>query len=278
MHKFEVLGSKFLFDENTNSLHEVDQLVWDIMQAPSWDEADVKAHLAGRYAWPDVEEALTELRQLVAAGQIMNEPTPAPQLPQPSDEPQVKALCLHLAHDCNLRCVYCFAGTGPFGGRRELMPLAVGKAALDMLMRTSGTRRHLEVDFFGGEPLLNFPVVKELVRYGRALEAGKDKEFRFTLTTNGTLLTPEVQEWLNQEQIAAVLSLDGRQAVNDYARPLLVVKAATIGSCRLCRSLQLRANMIITTCAAPTRATTSILQPMPAIWWSWVLGIFHWSL
>ncbi len=217
MHKFEMLGSKFLFDENTNSLHEIDQLVWDILDAPSLEDSAVLAHLQGRYPADEVQEALGEIKLLLQQGQLVSQPLPAPELPL--GEPLVKALCLHLAHDCNLRCVYCFAGTGPFGGCRELMPLEVGKAALDMLIKTSGPRRNLEVDFFGGEPMLNFAVVKDLVAYGRELEQKFDKVFRFTLTTNATLLTPEVQDWLNREKIAVVLSLDGRPEVNDAARP-----------------------------------------------------------
>lgn len=218
MHKFTVNDSKFLFDENTNSLHEIDQLVWDLLEVGSLQQDTVLAVLADRYPAEELVQALQELDQLRQAGLLFTEPVPPPTIPL-DERPLVKALCLHLAHDCNLRCVYCFAGTGPFGGSRELMPLSVGKAALDMLVQTSGTRRHLEVDFFGGEPLLNFPVVQELVTYGRELERRTEKMFRFTLTTNATLLTAEVQQFLNFEKIAVVLSLDGRRAVNDYARP-----------------------------------------------------------
>lgn len=218
MHKFDVNGSKFLFDENTNSLHQIDQLVWDVLEVDSLQETNVLAALADRYPTEELVLALQELDQLRQAGLLVSEPVAPPIIPL-DERPLVKALCLHLAHDCNLRCVYCFAGTGPFGGSRELMPLSVGKAALDLLVQTSGTRKHLEVDFFGGEPLLNFSVVQGLVSYGRELEEKTGKEFRFTLTTNATLLTAEVQEFLNREQIAVVLSLDGRRAVNDYARP-----------------------------------------------------------
>ncbi|MGI6344214.1 MAG: thioether cross-link-forming SCIFF peptide maturase [Bacillota bacterium] len=217
MHKFEILGHKYLFEENSNSLHEIDQLIWDILDAPALNEAAVRAHLGDSYPWTQVQEALQELQQLAVTEQLANEPLPEPQLPV--GEPLVKALCLHLAHDCNLRCTYCFAGTGPFGGKRELMPVEVGRAALEMLVRTSGPRINLEVDFFGGEPLLNFPVVRELVAYGHQLERESGKQFRFTLTTNCTLLNDEIVEFLNQEKIAVVLSLDGRQEVNDRARP-----------------------------------------------------------
>ncbi len=218
MHRFVVNRTRFLFDENTNSLHEIDQLVWDLVEAQTFDESEALQRLGGRYPAPDIRTALAELKELAKAGLINSAPVPRPEIPV-TDPPLVKALCLHLAHDCNLRCIYCFAGTGPFGGSRELMSDEVGRAALDFLVHSSGARRNLEVDFFGGEPLLNFPVVQKLVAYGHQLEKEHDKVFRFTLTTNATLLTPEVQEFLNREKIAVVLSIDGRQQVNDHARP-----------------------------------------------------------
>ncbi len=218
MHKFVVNGRRFLFDENTNSLHEIDQLVWDVLAVGDLTEDAVLSALSDRYSASELREVLTELTSLRNSGSLHTAPLAAPDIPV-TERPMVKALCLHLAHDCNLRCMYCFAGTGPFGGSRELMSAEVGKAALDWLVESSGPRRHLEVDFFGGEPLLNFPVVKELVAHGRELEQQHDKVFRFTLTTNATLLTEEVQSFLNEQKIAVVLSLDGRQTVNDRARP-----------------------------------------------------------
>ena len=131
----------------------------------------------------------------------------------------VKALCLHIAHDCNLACRYCFAGEGEYKGDRSLMSLEVGKKALDFLVANSGNRRNLEVDFFGGEPLMNFDVVKELVAYGRELEKTHDKHFRFTLTTNGVLLRDDVIEFANKEMDNIVLSIDGRKEVHDHMRP-----------------------------------------------------------
>lgn len=131
----------------------------------------------------------------------------------------VKALCLNVAHACNLACRYCFAGEGEYRGERSLMSIEVAKAALDFLVANSGTRRNLEVDFFGGEPLLNWEVVKETVRYGRSIEAEHDKHFRFTITTNGTLLTDEILSFVNEEMDNIVLSIDGRKKINDYMRP-----------------------------------------------------------
>ncbi len=131
----------------------------------------------------------------------------------------VKALCLHIAHDCNLACRYCFAEEGEYHGRRAVMSYEVGKAALDFLIKNSGNRRNLEVDFFGGEPLMNFEVVKKLVAYGREQEKIHNKNFRFTLTTNGVLLNDEIMEFANQEMANVVLSIDGRKEVNDRMRP-----------------------------------------------------------
>ncbi len=131
----------------------------------------------------------------------------------------VKALCLHIAHDCNLACRYCFAEEGEYHGRRALMSYEVGKKALDFLVANSGNRINLEVDFFGGEPLMNWDVVKQLVSYGRSLEKPHNKKFRFTLTTNGVLLNDEIMEFCNKEMSNVVLSLDGRKEVNDRMRP-----------------------------------------------------------
>lgn len=218
MHTFAVNGERFVFDENTNSLHQVDQMIWDILAEGSLNPEAVVATLGDRYPAVELGQALEELQQLKQEGLLFAD-SPEPISPALTEKPLVKALCLHLAHDCNLRCAYCFAGTGPFGGSRELMSVEVGRAALDFLVQSSGTRRNLEVDFFGGEPLLNFEVLQQLVDYGHSLELSHNKQFRFTVTTNATLLTQSVQDYLNQEQIAVVLSLDGRQSVNDRTRP-----------------------------------------------------------
>jgi uncharacterized protein len=134
-------------------------------------------------------------------------------------ETVVKALCLHIAHDCNLACKYCFAEEGEYHGRRALMSYEVGKKALDFLIANSGNRKNLEVDFFGGEPLMNWQVVKDLVKYGREQEELHNKKFRFTLTTNGVLLNDEILEFANKEMSNIVLSIDGRKEVHDYMRP-----------------------------------------------------------
>lgn len=200
-HSFQALDRFFLFDVPTNSLFIIDEAVHDYLQG-----RDVGERRA------EVEAELAELRQqgyLIDIAEIE---------PKYYREPSFKALCLHVSHDCNLRCKYCFAGTGPFGGQREQMSFEVGKAALDLLLANSGKRRQLEVDFFGGEPLLNFEVVKQLVEYGKTAATRLDKEIHFTLTTNGVALTEEVRQYLNDRQIAVVLSLDGRPEVNDRMR------------------------------------------------------------
>jgi uncharacterized protein len=201
-HSFEALGRFFLFDVPTNSLFAIDADVHRYLQGGPVD--------AARRA--TIEADLAELR---AQGYLSETEAAEPVY---SREPSLKALCLHISHDCNLRCRYCFAGTGPFGGKREHMSFEVGRAALDLLLQNSGQRRQLEVDFFGGEPLLNWDVVQQLVEYGERAGAERDKEIHFTLTTNGIGLTEPVRSYLNQKRIAVVLSLDGRPEVNDRMR------------------------------------------------------------
>ena len=172
------------------------------------------------YSENDIEEALEEIEELKEAGQLFTEDTYKDLVIDfKNRKTVVKAMCLHIAHDCNLACKYCFAEEGEYHGRRALMSLEVGKKALDFLIENSGNRRNLEVDFFGGEPLMNWDVVKELVRYGRSKEKEYDKNFRFTLTTNGVLLDDEVMEFVNKEMSNVVMSLDGRKEINDKMRP-----------------------------------------------------------
>ena len=173
---------------------------------------------------PEPEEALysaaEEILELAEAGALFAEDIYEPYIDSFAGRPTiVKALCLHIAHDCNLACAYCFAGEGEYHGRRALMSFEVGKKALDFLVKNSGNRINLEVDFFGGEPLMNWQVVKDLVAYGRSLEQPYHKKFRFTLTTNGVLLNDEVQAFVNREMSNVVLSIDGRKEVHDRMRP-----------------------------------------------------------
>jgi len=176
--------------------------------------------LGSRYTEEELQDALKDVIELTADGKLFAPDTYGPLIGAVKQRKTVvKALCLHIAHDCNLACRYCFAEEGEYHGRRALMDFETGKKALDFLIRSSGSRRNLEVDFFGGEPLMNWQVVKDLVAYGREQEKLHDKHFRFTVTTNGVLLNDEIQEFINQEMDNVVLSLDGRREINDQMRP-----------------------------------------------------------
>lgn len=220
LHRFRHGGLNILLDVNSGAIHTIDDLTWDVLEALEatggnvYEIMDRLAH----YSPVEVEEVLSELSRLESEGSLFTSDQELVGY-RGSGESYLKSLCLHVAHDCNLRCRYCFAGTGPFGGDRSLMPVEVGRAAIDLLIKESGPRGHCEVDFFGGEPLLNFPVVQELVAYGRDQGARHGKEIRFTLTTNGVLLDDEVTRFLNREGVRAVLSLDGRPEVHDAMRP-----------------------------------------------------------
>ena len=192
--------------------------------AESLKEADVKEKLlqtlGNKYETSDIEDALSDVIELTEGGQLFVKDTYECMIEEVKKRKTVvKALCLHIAHDCNLACKYCFAEEGEYHGRRALMSYEVGKKALDFLIKNSGNRSNLEVDFFGGEPLMNWQVVKDLVAYGREQEKIHNKHFRFTITTNGVLLNDEIQEFVNKEMDNVVLSLDGRKEINDQMRP-----------------------------------------------------------
>ncbi|MZP29597.1 thioether cross-link-forming SCIFF peptide maturase [Heliobacterium undosum] len=238
----------FCYDVNSNSLHRLDETARRVIEALAAAQGDGSAarETLVRDAGMDgdtVDEVLAELGELKAAGLLFTgdplaegyarrketgEVLPGGSSPEeraatavaaPFTDPVVKALCLHVAHDCNLRCGYCFAGTGPFGGDRSLMPAETGKQAIDFLLAHSQGRNHVEIDFFGGEPLLNFDVVKELVAYAKQRSAEEGKILKLTLTTNGLLLDDETGRYLNEEGLSVVLSLDGRREVHDRMRP-----------------------------------------------------------
>lgn len=221
VHQYKNNGYNIVLDVGSGSVHVVDDVAYDVMPLyGSCGKEEAVARLAGQYGAEAVSEAWEEIRGLAEAGELFTEDGYEDVAGQFADRlTVVKALCLHVAHDCNLACRYCFAGEGEYHGDRGLMPFEVGKAALDFLIANSGNRRNLEVDFFGGEPLLNFKVVKDLVEYGRSQEEIHGKKFRFTLTTNGVLLDDEVAEFLNREMSNVVLSIDGREEIHDYMRP-----------------------------------------------------------
>ena len=218
-------------DVNSGSVHVVDDIVYDMIPlveplvTEGIKDADtIKAAVLNLanipYPQEEITEAVDEVLELEKAGQLF-----APDIYEnyifdfKKRQTVVKALCLHIAHDCNLACRYCFAEEGEYHGRRALMSFEVGKKALDFLVANSGNRVNLEVDFFGGEPLMNWDVVKQLVEYGRSLEKSNNKKFRFTLTTNGILLNDEILEFVNKEMGNIVLSIDGRKEINDKMRP-----------------------------------------------------------
>ena len=224
VHQYRSNGYNIVLDVDSGSVHIVDDLVYDIInsvkQDPSCSDESVIEAYSGQYPESNVREALEEVRTLQKQGQLFAEDIyHGAVLDFRKRQTVVKALCLHIAHDCNLACQYCFAEEGEYHGRRALMSFEVGKKALDFLVASSGNRRNLEVDFFGGEPLMNFQVVKDLVAYGRVLEKNSDKHFRFTITTNGVLLNDEIMEFCNAEMDNVVMSLDGRKEVHDRMRP-----------------------------------------------------------
>ncbi len=228
VHTFSALGQYLVADVNSGAVHVLDKLSYDLLALVEQEERmgekipqELFAQLP-QYAPAELEEAWGELRELQEAGLLFTtdeyvDPEAAMALPRSA---VVKALCLHVSHDCNLRCRYCFAGTGDFGtGHRMTMDFETAKRAIDWVVEKSGKRRNIEVDFFGGEPLMAMDTVKQTVAYARSLEKEHDKCFRFTITTNGMLLNDANIEFINKEMSNVVLSLDGRPMVNDHMRP-----------------------------------------------------------
>jgi len=209
-----------VLDVESGSVHVVDDLSYEVIGLyTSHSLEEIKKELSG-YKDAEIEEVYEEIKGLESQGVLFTEDEYEDYITEFKERPTVvKALCLHIAHDCNLACKYCFAEEGEYHGDRSMMSFEVGKQALDFLVENSGNRRNLEVDFFGGEPLMNFEVVKQLVAYGRSLEEEHNKKFRFTLTTNGVLLDDEVMEFANREMANVVLSIDGRKEVHDTMRP-----------------------------------------------------------
>lgn len=218
-HKFDLNNKKIVLDINSGSVHVVDDIIYDMVDLyEKKNQAEIVNELKQKYDESDIKEAYSELEILKENDLLFSESVDTTNFKY-NEEGIVKALCLHIAHDCNLRCNYCFASQGDFNGERLYMPLEVGKKALDFLVEKSGNRRNLEVDLFGGEPLMNFDVVKELVSYGRSIEKEHNKHFRFTITTNGMLLNDDNMKFMNENMDNVVLSLDGRKEVNDNMRP-----------------------------------------------------------
>ena len=225
IHQYKNNGYNIVMDINSGAIHVVDEVSYDMIALyEDHDKDAVIAEVAKTYpniSHEELEEAYDEITSLKEEGSLFTKDEYEDRVIDYTKRPTVvKALCLHIAHACNLSCKYCFAEEGLYHGKKaELMPYEVGKQALDFLVANSGNRRNLEVDFFGGEPLLNFDVVKQLVEYGRELEKTHDKHFRFTLTTNGVLLNDEIMEFANREMDNVVLSIDGRKEIHDMMRP-----------------------------------------------------------
>ena len=222
IHKYSLNGYNIVLDVHSGGVHVVDDVTYDLLDfvdAPVPDacpEQAVKA-LADKYSLEQITDAFSEIKELWEEG-ILFSPDDYEQFADKMVASPIKAMCLHIAHDCNLRCQYCFAATGDFGGGRKLMDFETGKAAIDFLLEHSKGRRNLELDFFGGEPLMNFDVVKQVVEYARSKEKEYGKNFRFTVTTNGILLNDDNTDFINREMSNVVLSIDGRKEVNDRLR------------------------------------------------------------
>lgn len=227
IHQYKLGGLNIVLDVCSGSVHIVDDVAYDIImdfEDKSFEE--IAENLLRRYndrqdvTREDIAECYNQILELKKGGKLFAEDTFEPMAGdlKRKNGDVVKALCLHIAHTCNLNCSYCFASQGNYHGERAVMSFEVGKQALNFLIENSGTRRNLEVDFFGGEPLMNFEVVKQLVEYARSVEKQYNKNFRFTLTTNGVLIDDDVIEFANKEMSNVVLSLDGRKEVHDRYR------------------------------------------------------------
>ncbi|MBQ8134179.1 MAG: thioether cross-link-forming SCIFF peptide maturase [Clostridia bacterium] len=222
IHKYKLGGYNICLDVHSGAVHVLDDVAYDILDYTDENMSETPdekmlAELSEKYDRQEIEETYEALYELYQDGMLFSSDD-YEQFAGMMTKAPVKSMCLNISHDCNLRCEYCFAAKGDFGQGRCLMPLETAKKAIDFIIANSGTRRNLEVDFFGGEPLMNFEVVKQTVEYARSIEKEHNKNFRFTITTNGLLLDDEKIEYINREMNNAVLSLDGRKEVNDRLR------------------------------------------------------------
>lgn len=222
IHKYKLNGFNIVLDVNSGGVHIVDELTYDLLdnvEPPFTEECPEKVleKLSKVYDAEDIKNCYNEIVELYN-DKILFSDDDYEKYAEYSVASPVKAMCLNIAHDCNLRCKYCFASTGDFGKGRKLMSFETGKHAIDFLLEKSGDRQNLELDFFGGEPLMNFDVVKQIVTYARSREKEFNKKFRFTITTNGLLLDDDKIDFINREMSNVVLSIDGRKEVNDFMR------------------------------------------------------------
>lgn len=232
IHQYKLNGYNIVIDTYSGSVHAVDEVAYDIIELYEQnDRESIVDIMLQKYAHlnlsrSEVEDCLEDIEYLKDSGQLFSDDIYQNATLEMKSSNVVKAMCLHVAHTCNLACDYCFAKQGKYHGKDGLMTFEIGKKALDFLIEHSGTRTNLEVDFFGGEPLMNWEIVKQLVGYGRSLEKEKKKKFRFTLTTNGVLLNDEIIEFANKEMHNVVLSLDGRKEIHDHFRKNLAGKGS----------------------------------------------------
>ncbi len=226
IHLFRFKDQYIVMDVNSGAIHLVSAIVFDILyffedlDIDIWSEKKslMSEALAGKYEAWQIEEAISEIDQLIAENMLFTDDSQVTLGMLEKRDAVIKAMCLHVAHDCNMRCGYCFADEGAFSGERSKLSLETGKKAIDFLLEKSGSRQNLEIDFFGGEPLMNFEVVKDLVAYGREREKEFGKNIRFTITTNGMLLDEEKEKFINEHMDNVILSIDGRPEVNDRMR------------------------------------------------------------
>ncbi len=234
IHQYKMGDMNIVIDVSSGGIHLFDDCSYEYIALveEGLEHESIVAELEGKYPDVDFTEVKDEIDTLKGRGVLFSEDDYETLVDGFADRPTVvKALCLHIAHDCNLACRYCFAEEGEYHGDRSMMSLEVGMKAIDFLILNSGKRRNLEVDFFGGEPLMNFDVVKEIVRYAKGKEEETAKNFRFTITTNGVLLDEEKMNFINEHMYNVVLSCDGRPEIHDLMRPTSNKKEVMISSC-----------------------------------------------
>lgn len=219
VHKFKVNNIKMLLDTNSGAVHVVDDIIYDIIDYyKNLNEKEIILKMKDKYSEEEIKEACGEIREIENDGELYTEDPYEDIVLKHNEVSYIKALCLNIAHDCNLRCSYCFASKGDYNGKRELMSEDVAHRAIDFVIKNSGPRKNIEVDLFGGEPLMNMDVVKSTVEYGYKMGEKNGKVIHFTITTNATLLNDEIIDYLNKNMVNIVLSIDGRKSVNDSVR------------------------------------------------------------
>ena len=220
IHKFKQGNDYFVLDVNSGAVHVIDELVYDILDDERLESKDaVISRLEGKYDLNDIEEAYDEIKELTDE-EILYSGDRYEDIAHSSmdDRDYIKAICLNIIHGCNLRCKYCFADEGEYNGHKGVMSVETAKKAIDYVIKRSGPRKNIEIDLFGGEPTMIMDTVKEIIQYARDNEAKWNKNIRFTMTTNATLLTDDMMDYMDKEMGNIILSLDGRKEVNDRVR------------------------------------------------------------